>query len=295
MSPENPKVIYVMGSGRSGSSILGVALGNCDRIFYGGELAKWLWRSGVPFAGSTSESFWQAVREDVDVPANLSGELGRRASCLERSSVLLRVYRWPDRHRLRAGYRRVARELFGAIAKVADASYIVDTSHHPLRAMELQRVAGIDLYLIYLVRDPQGVIASLDPRDRSSYSKSPLAANAHLSLTHLLSLRAFLRHPPDQRMFLRHEDFLADPEGVLRQILDRVGSSAEVPDVSSLRIGRPLMGNRFLKRGSEVVAVKRTTERPARASRLTAMLQFPWEPIFSRLRPAVTPAQSPPH
>ncbi|HEX4467726.1 MAG TPA: hypothetical protein VH025_11110, partial [Solirubrobacteraceae bacterium] len=45
---EVTKVLYVMGAGRSGSTILGVMLGNCEGIFYAGELDKWLPREGRP-------------------------------------------------------------------------------------------------------------------------------------------------------------------------------------------------------------------------------------------------------
>ena len=41
-----PRVIYIMGAGRSGSTILGVSLGNCADLVYAGELDKWL---AVPF------------------------------------------------------------------------------------------------------------------------------------------------------------------------------------------------------------------------------------------------------
>lgn len=39
-SPERPKVIYVMGAGRSGSTILGVVLGNCTNVFDAGEARR---------------------------------------------------------------------------------------------------------------------------------------------------------------------------------------------------------------------------------------------------------------
>ena len=62
-SPARLKVIYVMGAGRSGSTILGVTLGNCERFFFAGELDKWLARSGVPQLEDAERiRFWSAVR-----------------------------------------------------------------------------------------------------------------------------------------------------------------------------------------------------------------------------------------
>ena len=61
-----PQVVYVMGSGRSGSTILGLALGNCDGVFYAGELDNWLVRSGTPVLGGLERTrFWSTVRDDV--------------------------------------------------------------------------------------------------------------------------------------------------------------------------------------------------------------------------------------
>jgi hypothetical protein len=114
--------------------------------------------------------------------------------------------------------------------------------------------------------------------------------NANLWLTHLLSVLVFLRHPRERRIFVRHEQFLADPEGVIGQILHSLGFSAAVPDLTSLRPGLPLEGNVLIE--EEAISVKRSTRAPVRSSRVTTLLQLPWAPVFSRLAPAAT-AQPP--
>jgi hypothetical protein len=289
-----PKVIYVMGSGRSGSTILGVTLGNCEDMFYAGELDTWLARSGAPILGGVERTrFWKAVRDQVDGADELFG--GHVRQCLERSSILLRVDRWPTRRRLRKPYRRVTEELYRAISSTAGASYIVDTSHFPLRARELQGIDGIDLYLIFLFRDPRGVVASfarlIRRQDVAERRLRELNTNANLWITHLLSVLVFRRHRRDRRMLVRHEDFLADPEGMLRDILRRVDSGARPPDLTSLKTGVPLKGNRLIR--SEVIAVRSRTPKRERRSMLTTTLQSPWTLAVSRLAPAAKAAQAP--
>ena len=191
------------------------------------------------------------------------------------------------RRRLRGRYRRVTEDLYRAISRAADASYVIDTSHFPLRARELQQLGGIDLYLIFLFRDPHGVVDSfarlIKRRDVFERRLRELNTNANLWVTHLLSVYVFLRHPRDRRMVVRHEDFLADPEGVLLDILRRVDSPGGIPDLSSLRTGFPLKGNRLIR--SEVIAVRRRSPlRPAR-SLMTTLLQRPWTFAVSRLTP----------
>ena len=155
-----PKVLYVMGAGRSGSTILGVALGNCESVFFAGELDRWLARPGSPVTVG-AQRFWSRVSEEVEDARSCR----RQDDLLERSSALFDIRKWPLRRRMRGRYRRVSEELFLAIGIVTGASNIVDSSHYPLRARELRSLQGIDLYLLFLVRDPQSVVASLGRED----------------------------------------------------------------------------------------------------------------------------------
>jgi sulfotransferase family protein len=295
-----PKVIYVMGSGHSGSTILGVTLGNCAGIFLAGELENFLVRSGLPVLGGLERTrFWASVRKLVPDADELYG--GEALRLLERSFAPFRVRERREKRRLRPRYRRVAGELFAAIASVAGVTHIVDTSHFPLRARELQRIEDIDLYLIFLVRDPKPVVDSINRminrHDTVRRALMIAKANADLWLTHALSLFVFLHQPPERRIFVHYEDFVAAPESVLRQILDHSDSTAAIPDLDSLETGLPIHGNRLLS--SEVVALKREPHpRAPTPTSISGLLQLPWTRILSRLQPvarasAPTPTAEP--
>lgn len=287
VSKRAPTVIYVMGAGRSGSTIFGVALGNCTSVFYAGELEAWLRRSGIPnFPGVARAQFWDAVREDVSGDDLFGDEAWRH---LEYSLASVRPSSWARRRRLRYRYRHLLERLYRAIASSAQATHIVDSSHYPLRAHEIQRVAGINLYLIYLIRDPLGVVASFKRRDITNISKSLLATNAYLSLTHLLSVLVFLRHPAESRLLLRYEDFIADPDAVMREILSRAGVRSPPPDPTSLNTGIAFQGNRLLI--SETIALRDAVMSPPHgsyASYLTRLLQLPWTLVLACLTPKAT-------
>src|ERR1700733_2024728 len=98
--PQRPatKVVYVMGAGHSGSTILGVALGNFPDFFYAGEVEEWLAASARPARGGVQRNeFWAAVREEMQrSPADdlFGTEVNR---LVERSSALLRIDRWAAR------------------------------------------------------------------------------------------------------------------------------------------------------------------------------------------------------
>jgi hypothetical protein len=286
-STDSPKVIYVMGAGRSGSTTLGITLGNCADVFYAGELDNWLVRSGAPQVEDAPRTrFWSSVRDRLEDPAGAAELFGYEAQrAIERSLSLFRVHLWPTRHRLRRRYRAIAEDLYRAVTQAAGVTHVADTSHYPLRAFELQHVGGIDLYLIYLVRDPQGVVASFNRHDVGEYTKSTLHTNVYLWVTHLLSLLVFLRHPRERRLLVRHEDFVTDPEAVVRQILACCEApDRTLPDFGALDIGLPLQGNRVTR--GQTLSLKRKADSPTRASLATALAQAPVMAMLARLRPS---------
>jgi hypothetical protein len=292
-SEEDVKLVYVMGAGHSGSTILGITLGNCDGFVYGGELEEWLMTAGRPRWGATDrQAFWSAVGERVEDPEALFGGSANR--CLERSSAIFRIDLWRARRRLRPSYRRVSRELIRAVADVAHASWVVDTSHFPLRARELRGLPGIDVYLVYLVRDPRAVVASntrvLSPHEVAEIRWRKLTMNANLWLTQLLAIRTFLSHRRDRRIFVSHEDFLADPRGITQQILTLLGSGAKVPDLEQLTVHAPLQGNPLIR--DDRVAVRVATRSRVPHDRFTSLVQQIWRPLLSRLQPRAAPARA---
>jgi hypothetical protein len=278
---QRPKVLYVMGAGRSGSTILGVTLGNCADVFYAGELDKWLLRSGKPkLAGARRTEFWDSVREGVADPGSLLG--GEAHRYLERSSSLFRIGGRSVRRRIRERYRRIMTELYRAVATTSGSSYVVDSSHYPLRARELQSLSGIDLYILWLVRDPRKVIASFAREDVVEPRFNATTTRAYLLLTHALAVWVFLKQPPERRIVISHEEFLEDPKGILRSLLDHVGSSAPIPDLTSLSTGIPLQGNRLIHK--DVVSLERR-EGSADPAPRRRLLDRPLSAGLSRLGP----------
>jgi hypothetical protein len=279
-----PQVIYVMGAGRSGSTILGVTLGNCADMFFAGELDKWLPRHGEPKLEDPQRvSFWRQVRAGIADPDAVRA--GRPHRYLERSSALFRLRRRRVRRDLRAPYRRLMGELYDAVATTAGVSYVIDTSHYPLRAHELQPLQSVDLYLLLLVRDPREVVASFARDDVVERRFSPLTTRAYLLLTYVLSTWVFLKHPRERRVVLFYEDLRQDPERVLRELLDVLGSSAALPDFTSLATGMPLHGNRLVD--SPIVTLQRGNPSPERESRGGRLFAAALTKGLATLRPRI--------
>jgi len=297
-----PKVIYLMGSGRTGSTIVGVTLGNCDGIFFAGELASWLMLSGEPtHAGKSAleekerdrTEFWRSVREELgDVEALVGSEA---YESLERASSAFRIDKWPARRGLRKRHERFTEDLYRSIASRAGTEHIVDTSHLPMRARLLQRLNGIDLYLVFLVRNTESTVAShLHAKEVRGIRQGPramLMATARLWINYLLSAFIFLKQSPDRRLLVRYEDFIANPEGVLRDMLHAVESTAEIPDLAALSTGIPLKANRLIR--SDTVSLFATPAGSHRSSRVLRLADRPWRMFFARLKPAAARSTAP--
>jgi hypothetical protein len=274
-----------MGAGRSGSTIVGLALGNCADVFFAGELDKWLPRGGEPkLRDARRVEFWERVRARVGDTADLAA--GRPHRNLERSSGLLRLGRRSARRRLRGPYLNAMGKLYDAVAATADASYVVDTSHYPLRARDLQSLTSIDLYLLLLVRHPGDVVASFAKDDVTERRFDPLTTRVYLLLTYVLSSWVFLKQPRDRRFVLFYEDLLEEPEGVLRALLGQIGSDATVPDLTRLTTGIPLHGNRLLD--APFVSLQRPRA-PADEGLGGRLFTAPISGVLRRLRPRITP------
>ena len=176
------------------------------------------------------------------------------------------------------------------IAQTSGAERVVDSSHYPMRARELQRLRDIELYLLFLVRDPESVVASLGREDVPERRYGVLAANAYLWLTYLLAGWVFLRHPRRRRLFVRHEEFLAEPAAVVRRILLATGSTATL-ERETLATGMPFQGNRLIR--SPDVTLRASAPAAPPRSLLTRVLQLPWKIVFARLDSRAQAARRP--
>lgn len=158
--------MYIAGYGRSGSTVLDIILGNHPRIVSAGELTYLAddWRTpGRRCACGTSYvdcEFWKGLPEAV----SLSEETAQVVRRIERRRaavpVLLDVI--PDE--VKDTYRRVQRGVFSYLTETAGATIVVDSSKSAgdaaLRFYALSEIAGLDVYVLHLVRDGRATMAS---------------------------------------------------------------------------------------------------------------------------------------
>ncbi len=165
------RVLYVGGWGRSGSTLLSHLLGRLPGMVAVGEL-RYVWQAGAdadelcgcgqPFSACP---FWQQVGHEafggwdkVDVHEVLALE----AAVLRHSRIpLLAAPKLSADHAQKLErYSEISSQLYAAIARVAGADTVVDSTKNPPYAYFLRRCSGIDLRIIHLVRDSRGAAFS---------------------------------------------------------------------------------------------------------------------------------------
>src|SRR5215470_15181513 len=195
--PVTPTVIYIAGSGRSGSTLLERVLGDMPGAVNVGELIDLFRRTaprgercgcGLAFAECP---FWAGVGKR----AFDGWEPGRLAAIhwlqtrVARQRHLPRLLAMPLAGRAfrddLVAYGDSYRALYRAIADQAGARYVIDASKWPVQALALSR-AGLDIRVIHLVRDARGVAYSLSKQ----HVARPHAMQVPDDMTHVIPAEA---------------------------------------------------------------------------------------------------------
>lgn len=228
------KVIYIMGSGRSGSTVLDMALGSMPGTVSTGELAnlhvKIDFEQEYCSCGSLLAGcrFWNQVLAEQGKHPDFSRE--RYASLQHRYERLRSIPRLLSAKLERDAdfqwYLRWSAVMFRTVRDVAGATAVVDSSKSPARALALSYSPEIELIPVHLVIDPRSLVWSLqrewaaDLRSGIQHPMKPVSAVAATAgwLATNWASEAIKRRLP-KVLLLRYEDFTAEPGAAVERIL----------------------------------------------------------------------------
>ncbi len=252
------KVLYVVGLGRSGSTILSNSLGQIPGFFSGGEL-NFIWRHNVlenrlcgcgrPFRECP---VWTKVMDEAF--GGMDGIDPREMMRLQNSGT--RTRHIPSMLAER-GRRSLAeklekflinyRRLYEAVGKVTESRVIVDSSKEPAHGFAMGMVPGVDFYVVHLIRDPRAAAYSWskkkpqpDTDTREHMVRFSPTKSSALWDSWNASAEALWRRTPERYLRLRYEDFVSDPRRSFERILRLVREAEAEP---------PLVGEREVKLG----------------------------------------------
>ena len=264
------KVIYIVGFGRSGSTLLDIVLGSHPDLMGGGELTNLVqggWINNDYCAcgrGGNECPYWSSVRrewtERAAVP-DLNAYLG-----LQEKFTQARQWSALKRERLRPGaeFETFAAQtvaLYETMLRVSGKRQVVDSSKSPVRALALSMMPEIDLRLVHLVRDPRGVAWSMKKpilkKAGVARGRDPVPIwKAALKWQEVNARSEWVcrQLPEDRSIRVRYEDFMAQPQKVLADIgqamdVDLSAVAASFAAGETLPIHHPIAGNRMRMAG----------------------------------------------
>ena len=257
-APERPRIAFLGGFGRSGSTLLERMLNEIPGVSAVGESVH-LWQRGLrddercgcgePFSRCPH---WQAVGEaafggwdqlDVDHVLELKAavERTRHVPRLAGAAVSAKHARALDE------YCDLYRRLYRGVAAVTGDSVLVDASKHASLAYALRRAADLDLRVLHMVRDSRGVAHSWSKQVRRTE-----VADDEVYMPRYSPARAAVLWAANNTLFdllgrlgtpvfrLRYEDLLAAPSLVFGDVLRYLGLPAgESPTAPAPSLSQP--------------------------------------------------------
>lgn len=246
-SADAPTVLYIGGTGRTGSTTLDQLAGQAPGWFSGGELA-YLWSLGIGQDGLCSCGVpvaqcvvWSAILADLGDDV---GALAKRMSDERQRfrSVHLPAMALPGFTRRRMAqlrdYLDDLERLYCGIAGHTGSRVVVDSSKEPHYSYLLREGTTLPVIFVHLVRDPRAVAYSWQRRkaerglgeNRTMEHRGPLLASIFFTVSNVAAELLWWRHR-DRYVFLRYEDLVASPTAILDALGQLVG---EAPGVVGL-------------------------------------------------------------
>jgi hypothetical protein len=264
------KIIYVLGPAYTGSTLLGLALGSHGSILNLGEVTN---LESDYSDGSKCTcgkvliecGFWSEIRRSIgdsvdEVNFNLSSqgerELLDQRGGLNKLWLLLRrrlIDTFPKSYL--AHYANKNTNFLRAVARAhPEKEFIIDLSKSPERLDVLRKNVGVDVWCVYVKRDPLKVYASTLERPKLTRAKFGFKSirEAVWLLVRARDMdRVYSSMPENRRVELNFEEFVCNPVRGINSILELVGLSSLPIDGSKNMVIKPsqqhiYVGNRWL-------------------------------------------------
>lgn len=255
-----PEVLYVMGTGRSGTTILEVLIANSTGFASVGEL-KHIFRDGFlrekPCAcgkAASSCDLWSRVMQSTRWQREEFAHLARLTDGLEAHWRFPFVWSGLVGRRLLAEYRSAAATLYRSVAATSQSPIVVDSSKYPARALLLAREFPGRVRVLCITRSAAGLLKAFEKKHTDEQKpKSPIAATFYY-LYVLFCMRLVKARLGDRCLTIRFEDLRRDADGVLRRIEQWSGYRLEgarrkLAENDWFEVGHIVTGNRLRKQG----------------------------------------------
>jgi sulfotransferase family protein len=254
MNKNKITLIYILGAGRSGSTILSTIIGASKSVFNCADLMQ-IYEYGCLKKNcndgySIFESpFWSKVLKLYDPDNKVDYcKSAKENRTLEYHSSIINIFTSKKKV---MQFVAEQEKLIQSISYVSKKNYIVDSSKYVNRAFLLTKLKNIDVRFIYNIRDSRGVINSFNKKVQSS--RNPFSAILYYDVVNLMSELLYLTLPRSKKIKIRYEDIILDRTNTIDRLSTFLNINfddvLEVLEKSEdVEIGPVIEGNRMVKK-----------------------------------------------
>lgn len=210
------KIVYLLGAGRSGTTLLATILNHHPEITTIGEMHQF---SEHLFKGKNCScgkklnecSFWSDIVSRLDTKDIDFSEIERNYNSLEKHIQIPKLLfkRQPNQK-----YLDKSQMIFDAVYRNIDTPYVLDSSKYIARFLLLNKSKTYPVKGIYLVRDVRGVIHSFGKKVQTS--RKPFSTIVYYSLINFWGELVYRIYP--NVIKIKYEELTARPEKTLQHI-----------------------------------------------------------------------------
>lgn len=253
-----PKVIYIMGTARSGSTILSLLLGTDKKVCIAGELTNidkdgFIANKECSCGRHTEDcNFWGEIKNSLNSGHRNFKDAAKINKAVDwHDGFLKQVFSIIGKKR-KKNYKENTLKLFSALKKGSECPVIVDSSKYAGRAMAIERFAGVEVWVICLTRSPSGLLHSFQkPNKVEQTPKTPLSVLLYYWIT-LVSFRTVSFFLKNKIFYLSYEQLLEEPISTLKKIegwsgIDLKESIRKVNKHEAFEVGHLVTANRLRK------------------------------------------------
>jgi len=218
--PNKVNLIYLLGAGRSGTTLLATLLNNHEQIETLGEMHQFHEFLEKGKQCSCGEKLQHClVWKNIQTKLSLE-EISSRRKLSEEAEKHGQIPKLLITKSTNQQYLEIQEELFLQLQQQRKSEWLLDSSKYIARYLLLKKSKKLNLKGIYVVRDPRGVVHSFQKNVQTS--KTPLSA---LLYYNLINFFGEIVYRLDKRILkIRYEDLVENPEVTLVQIYSYIFS-----------------------------------------------------------------------
>ena len=252
------EIIYIMGMGRSGTTILDIVISNSSNILSCGEVTH-IFRDGFKRNSAcacgekiSNCELWNSVSTEFS-DDNIDSIQTTLDAIESHKSFFLSILNLHNSN-TQSLYARINTKIFNNLNKKISATHIIDSSKYAGRALGLSKVFPNKIKIILLTRSPAGLYTSFKKQNNTEQIQK---STFQILLYYFYTLSCFklVELKLKNKVFkLQYDEFINSPIETLSRIekwakIDLSEPKNLISRNEELSIGHIVTGNRLRKKG----------------------------------------------